>query len=87
MHSQQALIVMRGGACCALDVARIKHQPVQPATWKRFVNVLGADKTGAAARAVAMKLYPGAASALQRVKDHNRAESLLIAHWLLRNNE
>jgi hypothetical protein len=30
-------------------------------------------------------LYPSAEHMLRRVKDHNRAESLLIAHWGLRS--
>jgi hypothetical protein len=87
MHSQQALVITRGITMCALDIARIKHSAVQPTAWKKFFGLVGVDTSGAAARGMATKLYPGAAHAFSRVKDHNRAESLLIAHWLLRTTE
>ncbi len=50
-----------------------------PRAWKSFYG-LKADKD--AARTTALALYPGAP--VTRVKDHNRAESLLIAHWFER---
>lgn len=52
---------------------------VNPSDWKKLYGV-GADKEKA--RETAMALYPTAP--VSRVKDHNRAESVLIAHWLLR---
>lgn len=53
---------------------------VNPRDWKKLFGV-GNDKN--AARQCAMRLYPGAP--VSRVKDHNRAESILIGHWLARN--
>ncbi len=52
---------------------------VNPSEWKRFYG-LKSDKE--AARSTAMTLYPDAP--VRRQKDHNRAESLLIAHWYWR---
>lgn len=52
---------------------------VAPSEWKRWYG-LKTDKNDA--RELALKLYPTAP--VRRVKDHNRAESLLIAHWYWR---
>jgi crossover junction endodeoxyribonuclease RuvC len=51
---------------------------VTPATWKRGLG-LSADKDEARLRAI--QLYPAAAENLQRRKDVDRAEALLIATW------
>jgi len=54
----------------------LPHQLVHPATWKAHFRVpVGKD----AARAMASRWYPGAA--LDRVKDHGRAEAILIARY------
>lgn len=50
-----------------------------PQSWKKMFGI-GADKSKALATAAA--LYPDAP--VNRVKDHNRAEAILIAHHLLR---
>jgi len=52
---------------------------INPRDWKKLFG-LGTDKD--ASRATAKRLYPDAP--VTRVKDHNRAESVLIAHWLLK---
>lgn len=52
---------------------------LNPKDWKGFYG-LGTDKD--ASRACALRLYPSAP--VTRVKDHNRAESILIGHWLMR---
>lgn len=49
---------------------------VSPRTWKRHFGMT-ADKEQA--RAKAIMLYPSAP--LSRVKDHNRAEAILLARW------
>jgi crossover junction endodeoxyribonuclease RuvC len=49
---------------------------VAPSEWKKLFG-LSKDKTGS--REAALRLYPSAPVA--RVKDHNRAEAVLIAHW------
>lgn len=51
---------------------------VEPRQWKKDMH-LGKDKEQARARAI--ELFPGMAGELARKKDHNRAESLLIAKW------
>lgn len=52
---------------------------VTPQTWKRRLGLIGKDKE--AARELAIKLYPEAASMLRRKKDEGRAEALLIASY------
>jgi len=52
---------------------------INPRDWKKVYG-LGTDKD--ASRAAALRLYPDAP--VTRAKDHNRAESILIGHWLLR---
>jgi crossover junction endodeoxyribonuclease RuvC len=52
---------------------------VNPKDWKSFYG-LGKEKE--ASRACALRLYPSAP--VTRVKDHNRAEAILIGHWLMR---
>lgn len=54
----------------------IPHEIIPPATWKKEFGIK-ADKEHA--RALAQRWYPGAS--LARKKDHNRAESLLIARY------
>ena len=52
---------------------------VNPQAWKKIFG-LKTDKE--ASRACALRLYPDAP--VTRIKDHNRAESILIGHWLLK---
>jgi hypothetical protein len=52
---------------------------VNPRDWKKVFG-LGTDKD--ASRATALRLYANAP--VTRAKDHNRAESILIGHWLMR---
>lgn len=54
-------------------------QCVAPNIWKKIYS-FGKDK--AEARACCKRLYPTAP--VSRVKDHNRAEAILIGHWLVR---
>lgn len=82
-HSQNSLVLSRGVIQCALDIAGAKAHPVQPQTWKRFFGLNGAEKDDSRIKAIAM--WPGLADQLKRKKDHNRAESLLIGHYGLRN--
>lgn len=52
---------------------------INPATWKKFYG-LSTEKD--ASRACCLRLYPGAPVKL--VKHHNRAEAILLGHYLLR---
>lgn len=51
---------------------------VRPQHWKKLVGVRGAEGSASIARAV--QLYPDHAGELNRVKDHNRADAILIAY-------
>lgn len=63
------------GVCGAL---RLPVSLVAPTQWKGFHH-LPADKE--AARALAVRKFPSLNSYLQRKKDVNRAEALLIGDW------
>ena len=51
---------------------------VSPRVWKKKLG-LSSDKEES--RELAIKLYPSVTDQLKRVKDHNRAEALLLAHY------
>jgi hypothetical protein len=78
--TETALVGLRYAVQAVADVARLQVRTVQPQTWKRFYDIRE-DKNGSVARQKAMQLFPIAAYKLGRVKDHNRAESLLIANY------
>lgn len=82
-HStEDSLARSRGIVQASLDIARFASKHVEPMTWKRFYGLIGADKNDALA--MARNLYPGLGHMLARKKDHNRAESVLIAHFCAR---
>lgn len=54
---------------------------VNPREWKKLYGLAGENAKNEARR-IALSLYPDAPVA--RVKDHNRAESILIGHFWLR---
>lgn len=64
-------------ACFALKANRLEM--VAPREWKKSFG-LSTDKEES--RALALKLYPEAAAYLKTKASHNRAESILLAHWL-----
>jgi crossover junction endodeoxyribonuclease RuvC len=59
----------------------IPYEVVHPATWKKAMGLAGVPKAQAkeASRTMAIQLYPFAD--LSKKRDHNRAESILIARW------
>ena len=65
------------GICAAME---IPYQLVHPASWKRKI-MSDMAKGKDASRVKAMQLYPWAAKDLTRVKDHGRADALLLAHY------
>lgn len=79
MHSQGSIMRSRGIVEAVADIARIEVKLVQPQTWKRFYGLLKTEKNASLNKARSM--FPSVESDLKRVKDHNRAESLLIAHY------
>lgn len=64
-----------------LAATGIPYRTVTPAVWKRAMGLQGKDKE--ASRALARSLWPTAP--LGRVKDHGRAEALLLAEFGRRN--
>jgi len=86
-QSQTSLVRTLGAIEATLDILGAVVHLVEPQSWQAFYGLVGKrqefrDK-GALPEAAqtAHRLYPAARPLLQRVKDHNRAESLLIAHY------
>jgi crossover junction endodeoxyribonuclease RuvC len=52
---------------------------VRPLAWKRKMGVMNTDKN--ALRGMAREIYPSFADRFKRVKDHNRAEAVLISRY------
>ena len=67
--------ILRG--ICATHGHRIEE--VRPQRWKADLGLIGTGKN--ASRDLARHLYPQLADSLKRVKDHDRAEAILIGHW------
>lgn len=81
VQTQGSLMRTLGAIEAVLEVLRLPFQPVEPQVWKGFYG-LGAEKRASLEKA--RTLYPLAPIAL--AKDHNKAEAVLIAHWLLRTS-
>lgn len=77
----------QGTVLCAVECLGLQFdEHVPPGTWKKFYGLGGKGPKEAAetmrhARQLVADLYPDLAEFVQRQKDHNRAESVLIAHW------
>ena len=71
-----------GSIEAVLEVLRIPHTAIDPQKWKGFYG-LGEIKRESIQKAA--QLYP--LSFLKQAKDHNKAEALLIAHYLKRHAE
>lgn len=54
---------------------------VEPVRWKRAYGLRGGKDAKHESRMCCLRLYPRAP--VGRVKDHNRAEAILIADWLI----
>lgn len=54
---------------------------VTPIKWKNYWGITGQSDQKELARVKALDLYPALAFVLDRKKDHNRAEALLIARY------
>jgi crossover junction endodeoxyribonuclease RuvC len=66
-----------GSLLATLQIAGCSLELVTAASWKAALGGLSKDKQASLDRA--RLLYPGAS--LDRMKDHGRAESLLLAHY------
>lgn len=69
---------------CCCEMRGLEVELVTPQRWKKFYGIKNIEgvKNTEASLAIARDLYPDLAqTALKRAKDHNRAESVLIAHF------
>ena len=87
MHSQAAMFGVRRAMEAVCDIARIEMVTVQPQTWKRKFGLIRLQDEKPEAckergRQIALQLYPTLAAELKRKMDHNRADAVLMAHWL-----
>ena len=63
-----------------LNGAKIPYGVVLPIVWKRSYGLIGKEKN--ASTELARQLYPEFGTThLKRIKDHNRAEALLLARY------
>lgn len=77
--TEGSLMRSRGAIEAVVDITGWRLAVVQPQTWKRHFGLLKTEKRASLEKA--RMLFPGAAADLKRVKDHNRGEALLIAHY------
>lgn len=87
MHSQGSLMRSRGIVEAVADIARIEIVTVLPQTWKAHFGLTRkkGEKPEAVkerGRQLALTLYPSLAADLKLKKHHNRADAVLLAHWL-----
>jgi len=68
------------GVCAGLQ---LRTDTVLPQTWRRLVGLPAGSDKGASLE-LARRLWPSHARWLDRVKDHGRAEALLIAEYARR---
>lgn len=61
----------------------VRWYKVFPSVWKRQLGLIGTDKD--VSLQLARQLFPTAVTSLKRKKDHNRADSLLLAHYMTFN--
>ena len=77
-----------GALVAIFDALRWPCTLVEPREWQKFYGLKGKASEERekgelpAAVKLAQSLYPRAAPVLYRIKDHNRAEALLIAHYV-----
>ena len=75
------VMINRAWAMWPLFLTQLGYKIVNanPLHWKKDLGLLKKDKE--VARMKAKRLFPNAS--IDRVKDHNRAEALLLVHWHL----
>lgn len=87
VQTQGSLLRTLGALEAVVECLGFPVAYVPPQTWKRFYGLIDSDLSPAARKAKALEraraLYPTCAD-IGRAKDHNRAESILIAHWQMR---
>lgn len=63
-----------------ISALQIAHEQIPPNTWKKAM-MPGMNKEKDASRQRAMQLFPKTAKDLTRIKDHGRADALLIVRY------
>lgn len=92
MGSQGSMMQSKGIVQAVVDITRLDVKAVQPQAWKRYYGLLLKREEGekdsdferrkkTASMERARALFPAIGHDLARVKDHNRAEALLIAMY------
>lgn len=72
----------RGTIECVLEMRGLLSTAITPQRWKRMYGLAGGKEQKGNSLDIARTLFPSLAdTALKRVKDHNRAEALLIANY------
>jgi crossover junction endodeoxyribonuclease RuvC len=71
-----------GAALATLATLEIPYELVTPPVWKRAFRLVGCEKDES--RAVALRLFPQCANDLKLKKHHGRADALLMAEYLRR---
>jgi hypothetical protein len=87
IQTQGSLLRSLGAIETVLECLGVKPVYAYPQTWKRYFGLIDSDLKDRERKAKAMqcarRLYPACAD-IARVKDHNRAEAILIGHWFSR---
>lgn len=92
VQTQGSLLRTLGAIETVLELLGLKPTYTAPQTWKRHFGLIesstfGPKATPSQSKAksldCARRLYPGCRD-IARAKDHNRAESILLGHWMLR---
>lgn len=78
VQTQGSLMRSLGAIETVVECLNFPMEQVAPQSWKKQFGI-GSDK--AKALDVARRLHPEAAAELKRVRDHNRAEAILLAHF------
>jgi hypothetical protein len=84
VSSTFALGYQYGALTGILAASGIPFELVEPAVWKRDLDLLGHDKAHSLVRA--RELLPEIVPLITRQKDHGLAEAALIALWKVRKN-
>lgn len=87
VQTQGSLLRTLGAIETVVECLNWQLTYTQPQAWKRFFGLIDSNlkppQRKAKALECARRLYPDCTS-IARAKDHNRAESLLLSHWLKR---
>lgn len=88
IQTQASLIRTVGAIEAVLECLRVPTTQVRPQAWKKFFGLIDPNWKDAERKNKSLEkarvLYP-ACDALKLAKHHNRAEAVLLGHYLIRN--